>query len=211
MRGLKGETSFPQFSPILNSNHFPPPKSPSCLLKTFSSSSTLVTHMDNANFSVIPQGYTPGGDNFEQLWLCCARLLTPEFNCYEMNPPETWTSSNIDPCSQKRRESLSCIDKSRNWKAWEELLTCRETQRSMLNAQARSPTAETPISCHDQAITVSAYRDTFFNNLVTPEATKFTTLVGMSEVKIAQFNPSKDAPISQLCADLTPSYDPFSL
>jgi len=145
--------------------------------------------------SVLPKGYTPKGDNFEQLWLSCSRVVLESFYCFEHRPPSTWTSPHDDPCTGIRNTALSCIDKFRNWQAWTDLLACRESQRSMAAFKRTNSQAPEPVSCHEQAATVQAYRDTYFDGIVTKPVSKWTQTLRTSVFASPPFEHSYGANI----------------
>lgn len=120
-------------------------------------------------FNLIPKGYSPASDSLESVWLACGRLIVDELNCFESNPPHTWTSPNENPCHASRNTVISCIDKSRNWDAWHELLKCRESQMSAAKFKEKASNAPDPVSCHEKVATLTAYRDRFFDDVITPQ------------------------------------------
>lgn len=120
-------------------------------------------------FNLIPKGYSAASDSLESVWLACGRLIVDELNCFESNPPHAWTSPTENPCQSARNTMMSCIDKSRNWEAWTDLLKCREAQISAAKFKERAPTAPDPVSCHEKVATLSTYRDSLFDEIFTPQ------------------------------------------
>lgn len=171
--------------------------------KKWQSTAQLNHPLMEPNFNLIPKGYSPASDSLEQVWLACSRLIMDELNCFENNPPHTWTSPNENPCQASRNTAMSCIDKSRNWEAWTELLKCRETQMSQAKFREKTSTGPEPISCHEKVADLAVYRDKFFDEIVTPEvaawskemstvlnvSTNIRTVDG-SNLRFSQSNPS---------------------
>lgn len=132
----------------------------------------------SSGFTLIPKGFSQAGDDLEQIWLACARQLTEDMACLENHPPETWKSPEENPCKAARNSTMSCIDKTRNWEAWSDLLKCRETQRSQAAFKQKAPSAPDPVSCHDQAQVLSAHRATFFDAIFTREVSVWAKELG---------------------------------
>ena len=132
-------------------------------------------------FSVVPKGYTISGDKFEQVWLACSRLVLAELDCFEQHEVKKSNPEHASPCGSTLNMAMSCIDKSQNWKAWDELVQCREKQQTMHYVKENNlrPNAPEPISCHELAAELSIYRNRFFDNIITKPVAGWFPVLGM--------------------------------
>jgi hypothetical protein len=136
-----------------------------------------------STFSILGRSPTVTGDNYEQVWLACSRLLVAEMDCFEQRPPSTWKSPDDDPCMVARSSAMSCIDKTQNWDIWDKLLSCRSNQMAMAHYKQTHPEAPDPISCHELAADMHLYRRRFFENIVSPPVAEWFKVAGTQNLQ----------------------------